>query len=122
MITLYITDKFADASCDAADCDAIGDSLVILGVKFSDIDKQLKSDDLRGTVYVRDLYILNRNNVESILKFEYGLSSERIKDRELTAVFSDSDQEKVKNAIENMTGLTVLDVNIKIAGINVEDH
>ena len=31
-------------------------------------------------------------------------------------------QDKVKNAIENMTGLSVLDVNIKIAGINVEDH
>lgn len=29
-------------------------------------------------------------------------------------------QEKVKTAIENMTGLTVLDVNIKIAGVNVE--
>ena len=30
-------------------------------------------------------------------------------------------QEKVKNAIENMTGLTVLDVNIKIAGVNMGD-
>ncbi len=30
-------------------------------------------------------------------------------------------QEKVKNAIENMTGLTVLEVNIKIAGVNLED-
>ena len=30
-------------------------------------------------------------------------------------------QDKVKSAIENMTGLTVLDVNIKIAGINIED-
>lgn len=31
-------------------------------------------------------------------------------------------QEKVKNAIENMTGLTVLDVNIKIAGVNLEEN
>ena len=30
-------------------------------------------------------------------------------------------QEKVKNAIENMTGLTVLDVNIKIAGVSMEE-
>ena len=30
-------------------------------------------------------------------------------------------QEKVKNAIENMTGLTVLEVNIKIAGVNLEE-
>lgn len=31
-------------------------------------------------------------------------------------------QDKVKNAIENMTGLSVLDVNIKIAGVNVEEQ
>ena len=31
-------------------------------------------------------------------------------------------QDKVKNAIETMTGLMVLDVNIKIAGINVEEN
>ena len=30
-------------------------------------------------------------------------------------------QEKVKSAIENMTGLTVLDVNIKIAGVSLEE-
>ena len=30
-------------------------------------------------------------------------------------------QAKVKSAIENMTGLTVLDVNIKIAGVNMEE-
>ena len=30
-------------------------------------------------------------------------------------------QEKVTSAIENMTGLTVLDVNIKIAGVSLEE-
>jgi len=30
-------------------------------------------------------------------------------------------QEKVKTAIENMTGLTVADVNIEIAGVNLEN-
>lgn len=29
-------------------------------------------------------------------------------------------QEKVKNAVETMTGLEVQDVNIKVAGVNVE--
>ena len=29
-------------------------------------------------------------------------------------------QERVKTAIENMTGLVVLDVNVKIAGVNME--
>ena len=31
---------------------------------------------------------------------------------------SEKVQDKVKNAIQNMTGLTVLDVNIRIAGVN----
>ena len=31
-------------------------------------------------------------------------------------------QERVKNAIENMTGLNVLEVNIKIAGVNMEEE
>lgn len=31
-------------------------------------------------------------------------------------------QEKVKNAIENMTGLEVADVNIKVAGVEMENE
>ena len=34
---------------------------------------------------------------------------------------SEKVQDKVKSAIENMTGLTVLDVNIRIAGVNVAE-
>ena len=30
-------------------------------------------------------------------------------------------QEKVKNAIENMTGLEVADINIRVAGVEMED-
>lgn len=33
---------------------------------------------------------------------------------------SENVQDRVKTAIENMTGLTVLDVNIRIAGVNME--
>ena len=35
---------------------------------------------------------------------------------------SEQVQEKVSTAIENMTGLTVLDVNIKIAGVSMEEN
>ncbi len=31
-------------------------------------------------------------------------------------------QDRVKSAIENMTGLTVLDVNVKIAGVNLDEE
>ena len=30
-------------------------------------------------------------------------------------------QEKVKSAIENMTGLEVADINIRVAGVEMED-
>lgn len=31
-------------------------------------------------------------------------------------------QDRVKNAIETMTGLSVEDVNIRVAGVNLEDE
>ena len=31
-------------------------------------------------------------------------------------------QEKVKSAVENMTGLEVADVNVKVAGVEMESH
>ncbi|MDO4327043.1 MAG: Asp23/Gls24 family envelope stress response protein [bacterium] len=35
---------------------------------------------------------------------------------------SEKVQDRVKTAIETMTGLTVLDVNIRIAGVNLEEE
>ena len=49
-------------------------------------------------------------NISMNLKYGYSIPS-----------VCENVQDKVKSAIENMTGLTVLDVNIKIAGINIED-
>ena len=52
-------------------------------------------------------------SVDLSLNIKYGYNipdvSERVQDR-------------VKSAIENMTGLTVLDVNIRIAGVNMQEE
>lgn len=52
-------------------------------------------------------------SVDLSLNIKYGYNipdvSERVQDR-------------VKSAIENMTGLTVLDVNIHIAGVNINEQ
>ena len=52
-------------------------------------------------------------SVDLSLNLKYGYNipdvSERVQDR-------------VKSAIENMTGLTVLDVNIRIAGVNLAEE
>lgn len=50
-------------------------------------------------------------SVELSLNIQYGYNIPQV---------SAQVQEKVKTAIENMTGLTVLDVNIKIAGVEME--
>ena len=42
------------------------------------------------------------------MKYGYSIPAEKV-------------QEKVKTAIENMTGLSVMDVNIKIAGVSLEE-
>lgn len=52
-------------------------------------------------------------SVELSLNMKYGYS--------IPAV-SEKVQDKVKTAIENMTGLMVLEVNIKIAGVNMEEN
>ena len=51
-------------------------------------------------------------SVDLSLNMKYGYS--------IPAV-SEKVQEKVKTAIENMTGLNVMDVNIKIAGVSLEE-
>ena len=57
--------------------------------------------------------VTDRNvDVDLALNIEYGYSIMKV---------SEKVQDKVKSAIENMTGLNVLDVNIKIAGVNMEE-
>lgn len=50
-------------------------------------------------------------NVELALNLDYGYSVPKT---------SQKVQEKVKASIENMTGLTVADVNVRIAGVTME--
>lgn len=52
-------------------------------------------------------------SVELSLNMKYGCSIPTV---------SEKVQERVQTAIENMTGLTVLEVNIKIAGVSMEEH
>ena len=70
-----------------------------LGMK--NLSKGVKVDVLEGVVTVS----LTLN-----LKYNYSV------------VVSGKVQEKVKNAIENMTGLEVADVNIKVAGVEMENQ
>lgn len=51
-------------------------------------------------------------SVDLSLNIEYGYNIPEVSERV---------QERVKSAIENMTGLTVLDVNVKIAGVNMAE-
>lgn len=69
-----------------------------LGMK--NLSKGVKVEVLEGSV-----------NVDLSLNMEYGYN---IPDTSAKV------QEKVKTAIENMTGLEVADVNIRIAGVNME--
>lgn len=51
-------------------------------------------------------------SVDLSLNIKYGYNIPEVSERV---------QERVKSAIENMTGLTVLDVNMKIAGVNMAE-
>ena len=69
-----------------------------LGIK--NLSKGVKVDVLEGVVTV---------SIALNLKYDYSIM-------EVSAKV----QEKVKNAVENMTGLEVADVNIKVAGVEME--
>ena len=71
-----------------------------LGLK--NLSKGVKVDVLEGVVTVS--LALN-------LKYNYSIME-----------ISTKVQEKVKNAVENMTGLEVADVNIKVAGVDMENQ
>ncbi|MBA4701612.1 MAG: Asp23/Gls24 family envelope stress response protein [Ruminococcus sp.] len=71
-----------------------------LGMK--NLSKGVKVDVLEGVVTVS--LALN-------LKYNYSIME-----------ISSKVQEKVKNAVENMTGLEVADVNIKVAGVEMESQ
>ena len=71
-----------------------------LGIK--NLSKGVKVDVLEGVVTVS--LALN-------IKYDYSII-------EVTGKV----QEKVKNAVENMTGLEVADVNIKVAGVEMDNQ
>ena len=71
-----------------------------LGMK--NLSKGVKVDVLEGVV-----------SVSLTLNLKYNYSVVEV---------SGKVQEKVKNAIENMTGLEVADVNIKVAGVEMENQ
>lgn len=52
-------------------------------------------------------------SVDLSLNIKYGYNIQDVSERV---------QDRVKSAIENMTGLTVLDVNIRIAGVNINEQ
>lgn len=60
---------------------------------------------------VRVEVLENNVSVDLALNLDYGYSIPKT---------SELVQERVKTAIENMTGLNVTDVNIRIAGVNME--
>lgn len=55
----------------------------------------------------------NKVSVDLAINMEYGYSIPEV---------TGAVQDKVKNAIETMTGLEVADVNIRVAGVNLEDE
>ena len=68
------------------------------GIK--NLAKGVKVDVLQGSVSVE---------VSMLMKYGYSIPD-----------VTQKVQDKVKTAIENMTGLTVVDVNIRIAGVNMQ--
>ena len=86
------------AALAATEVDGVASMAGKLGIK--NLSKGVKVDVLEGVVTVS--LALN-------IKYNYSIM-------DVTAKV----QDKVKNAVENMTGLEVADVNIKVAGVEMD--
>ncbi|MCR5517261.1 MAG: Asp23/Gls24 family envelope stress response protein [Lachnospiraceae bacterium] len=54
----------------------------------------------------------NNANIDMVLMVDYGCSIPKVTSKV---------QEKVKSTIESMTGLNITDVNIRVAGVNIDN-
>ena len=81
-----------------------------LGMK--NLSKGVKVDVLEGVVTVSlSLIITSLSLLALNMKYNYSIMD-----------VSAKVQEKVKSAVENMTGLEVADVNVKVAGVEMESQ
>ena len=90
---------------------------------------KLYEKDKIGEVQIADEVVaiiagLAANEVEGVDSMAGNITNElggKLGMKNISKGVNEQVQEKVSSAIENMTGLTVLDVNIKIAGVNMEE-
>ena len=81
--------------------------ILVDGINIKDVTQH----DLREKIgYVPQKGVLFSGDIESNLKYGYNVMK-----------ICKKVQEKAKVAIENMTGLTVADINVRVAGIEVEE-
>ena len=71
-------------------------------IRMKNLSKGVKVDVVEGVVTV---------SVTLTLKYNYSLMD-----------VSDQVQKKIRDAIENMTGLEVADVNVKVVGVEMEEQ
>lgn len=93
VLSKYITNEFTKAKCKENECKSIRKNLEHLGIRFKNIDEQISNIELRGQIYQANLYQLNKDNIHSILKNEYGLDEKNIVNRELSAIYSNRKQD-----------------------------
>ena len=104
-LTLYISNDFEAATCSKEDCAAVRANLAALDVEFRDLEKQIVDAELRKVIYDSDLYVLNKENIYSILKTEYALKESDIANRELSAICSNDKQPLYSYVKDNINGV-----------------
>ena len=91
---------------------------IIAGLAATEVDGV---DSMAGNITNELVGKLGMKNLSKGVKVD--VTEEHVSvDLSLIPDVSERVQDRVKSAIENMTGLTVLDVNIRIAGVNINEQ
>ncbi len=108
--TIQIADEVVGAIAYYAAMEIEGVAAINGNLPGEVLSKVAKKVNTRG---VRVEVLGKKVRVELAITMEYGYNIPSICNKV---------QDRVKNAIENMTGLTVTDVNVRIAGINTKGN
>lgn len=129
-VTYYVENEFVNATCLKSEYKEVVAGLVVLGVKINNLDIQISDLSLRKGIYESDLYLLNKENIYSILKKEYSVRRVKIEGCVLTWIYSDESQplyHYVKNNINDVMENVVLENSrilddLKVVRLIIEDQ
>lgn len=104
----YLSSELDAVECNNENVEKLTSSFKLLNVKLEDIHKQIHNRELFDALYAEELYILNTQNITTILKQKYGIADEEFGTATLTHIFADENQPLYTYVRNNLNEVVLL--------------